>query len=75
MIIGHEGKPMVIGQIYKGLFDLKSEAHPGQPFIVLRVATRTEWLAEALRDGIAEAECHQILASAPMAQFYEISVD
>lgn len=75
MIIGSFVELLVGRRYDEGLVDDKGVTHEGMPCVVLRVATREEWRAQAEAEGVAPHLITAALADAEFARFYEVSVD
>lgn len=65
-----QGNTPTIGARYVGI-----QGHGQQPYLVLREATREEWLASALDNGHTPNAAALDHASRPGCKFYEVSTD
>ncbi len=67
-------KPLEVGKKYEGLSDNDGTLHLQQPCVVLREATRIEFIREAIMDRIPTANYFPMI-SIPGIRFYEVSLD
>lgn len=74
MILGSH-RSCVVGQRYLGLTDAEGGVHHDQPFVVLRVATADEYVAEAIADGLPLSTAQLHVVRGAFVFFYEVSVD
>lgn len=58
------------GEEYEYLNDTQGKSHFQQPFVVLRIATRDEYVKELIEDG-----AYRIPPDYPNGRYYKISVD
>lgn len=64
-----------IGYRGLGVQPSRKEWHPNQPFVVIRVASPDEYLADCAQAGITPLDGAVRDTRSPRARFYEISVD